>query len=39
MLSADTQIGTYTDRCSGLLAIDACLLTKIVFLVSKCQLK
>jgi hypothetical protein len=29
------QICKYADRCSRLLAIDACLLTKIVFLLSR----
>jgi hypothetical protein len=32
---ADTQIRRYTDRCSRLLAIDECLLSKIVFLLSR----
>ena len=36
---ADTQIRRYTDRCSRLLAIDACLLSKIVFLLSRMSTK
>ena len=36
---ADTQIRRYADRCSGLLTIDACLLTKIVFLLSRISTK
>ena len=33
-MHAATQIRRYTDRCSRLLAIDACLLSKILFLLS-----
>jgi len=36
---ADTQIRRYTDRCSHLLAIDACLLVKIVFLLNRMPTK
>ena len=36
---ADTQIRRYADRCSRLLAIDACLLSKIVFLLSRMSTK
>ena len=36
---ADTQIRRYADRCSGLLTIDACLLTKIVFLLSRMSIQ
>jgi hypothetical protein len=33
------QIRRYADRCSRLLAIDACLLSKIVFLLSRMSTK
>ena len=36
---ADKQIRRYADRCSRLLAIDACLLSKIVFLLSRMSTK
>ena len=36
---ADTQTRRYADCCSHLLTIDACLLTKIVFLLSRMQTK
>ena len=35
----DTQICRYADRCSRLLTIDACLLVKIVFLLSRMSTK
>ncbi len=39
LLAPDTQISRYADRCSRLLAIDACLFTKIDFLLSRMSTK